>query len=263
MKKILILILGFFVFNSGFANELKISGIYHGKNLFVQNSLLNDTEGTFCITNVTVNGENIPDEIRSSAFVISLDRMDIELGQKIEIIFAHENNCSPLIINPEVLEPLSTYELIGHRMEDGYLVFETSKEASRIPFYVEQFRWGKWVQIDELDGMGGPENNDYRVKIFPHNGTNIFRLKQIDHLERISYSDTISLYLEIDEIRLLTKKRAKDKIEFSAETLYELYNEFGERIRFGGGTWIDIAELENGVYYLSWDDKVAEIEIRN
>ena len=262
MKKIIFLFLSFFVFSSILATELKMSGIYHGKNLFVQNSLLNETEGTFCISNVTVNGENVPDEIRSSAFVISLDRMDIELGEKIEVVFTHENNCAPLIINPEVLKPLSTYKLLEHKMVDGYLVFETTMEASRLPFFVEQFRWGKWVQIDELDGIGGPENNDYRVKIYPHNGTNLFRLKQIDHLDRISYSDTMSLYLEIDEVKLLTKKRAKDKIEFSAETLYELYNEFGERIRFGGGAMIDVADLKDGIYYLSWDDKVAEMEIR-
>ncbi len=263
MKKVVFTLLSLLIVAIGFATELKMTGIYHGKNLFVQNSLLNDKEGLFCITNVTVNGENIPDEIRSSAFVISLDRMDIELGENITIIFTHESNCAPLIINPEVLKPLSTYELVGYKLQDGFLAFETTREASRLMFYVEEFRWGKWVQIDEFEGIGGPENNDYRVKIYPHNGMNIYRLKQIDHLDRISYSDTLKLHLEIDEVKLLTKKRAKDKIEFSAETLYELYNEFGERIRFGGGAIIDVVGLKDGMYYLSWDDKVAEIEIKN
>lgn len=259
MKKSISVLLCLLFISLGFAEELKVKGIYQGRNLFVQNSLVDEKTGDFCITKVTVNGEDVPDEIRSSAFVISLDRMDLELGEDITILFTYKKNCAPLIINPEVLKPLSTYKLKTHSVEDGFLVFETTQEASRLMFYVEEFRWNRWLQIAEVQGIGGPEDNDYRVKIYPCNGVNKYRLKQIDHLDRISYSDTLQLTFVVDEVMLLKEKKIKDRIEFSGETLYELYNEYGERVKFGGSTSIDISDLMPGKYYLSYDDKVMEI----
>jgi hypothetical protein len=259
MKKSISVLLCLLFISMGFAEELKVKGVYQGRNLFVQNSLVDEKTGDFCITKVIVNGEEIPDEVRSSAFVISFDRMDIELGEDITILFTHKENCAPLIINPEVLKPLSTYKLLAHRVEDGFLVFETTQEASRLMFYVEEFRWNRWLQIAEVQGIGGPDDNDYRVKIYPCDGVNKYRIKQIDHLDRISYSDTLQLAFEVDRVKFLNKKRIKDSIEFSGETLYELYNEYGERVKFGGDASIDISDLMPGKYYLSYDDKVVEI----
>jgi hypothetical protein len=245
------------------AEEYTVKGIYQGKNLFIQNSITDDEKGEFCITAVKVNDVEIPDEVRSSAFVISLDEMNLSMGQSINIVFTHENKCAPLIINPEVLKPLITYELKSYNLVSNHLNFETTNEAARIPFVIEEYRWGKWLEIAQKDGIGGPDDNEYKVRVYPHNGLNLYRIKQIDHMERIEYSDTLSFNMEIEEVHMTSKNIAKGNIEFSAETLYELYNEFGERVRFGGGDSIDISDLENGKYYISWDDKVAEIDVRN
>ncbi|MFW5767659.1 MAG: hypothetical protein ACOCXO_04740 [Bacteroidota bacterium] len=262
MRSILITLVCLLIFSGVSAEKMIVEGIYQGKNIFVKNSLVDDKKGEFCISNVTVNGENIPDELRSSAFVISLTRMDIELGEEITVEFQHEDDCSPLIINPEVLKPLSTYELAEHEMKDGYLVFQTTRESSKLKFYVEEYRWDRWLVIDEFMGYGGPDDNTYKVKVYPHNGLNMYRLKQVDHLNRTHYSDTLKYQLDFDPVKLRTRKRIKDEIVFSKETLYELYNEFGERLRFGGGRVIDVDDLPTGLYYLSYGDSVVEIEKR-
>ncbi|MFO7790718.1 MAG: hypothetical protein R6V32_09120 [Bacteroidales bacterium] len=262
MRKIvvLLLILGFAA--NTFADVTRIKGVFQGKNLFVQNSLVDDKKGEFCIKSITVNGEKVPDEVRSSAFVVSLDRMGLELGQDITIVFKHEDDCAPLVINPEVLKPLSTFELKNHEMKDGKLIYETTGESSKLTFFVEEYRWDRWLTIDEIEGYGGPGDNTYKVKVYPHNGKNMYRLKQVDHMNRVHYSDTMKYQLDIDPVKLKTKSVVTDEIVFSKETLYELYNSFGERVRFGGGAVIDVSDLSKGIYFLSYGDNVVEIEKR-
>ncbi len=260
MKKPVVLMLFIAFTINGFAEIMRIEGIFQGKNLFVQNSLVDDKKGEFCIKSVTIKGEEIPDEVRSSAFVISLDRMGLELGEEITLVFKHENNCAPLIINPEILKPLSTYDLKHHEIKNGKLIFETTKESSKIPFIIEEFRWDRWLSIDEIIGKGGPGDNTYKVKIYPHNGLNMYRIKQIDHLNRVYYSDTIESQMNIDPVILKTQGRVTGEIEFSGETLYEIYNSFGERVRFGGGAVIDISDLPADFYFLNYDNNVVEIE---
>ncbi|MGC9331472.1 MAG: hypothetical protein ACP5DZ_06295 [Bacteroidales bacterium] len=260
MKNIVVLLLPVLLTLNSLAEITRVEGIFQGKNLFVQNSLVDDKKGEFCIKSVTINGEEIPDEVRSSAFIISLDRMGLELGEKITIVFRHENNCAPLIINPEVLKPLSTYKIKKHEIIGDYLVVETTNESSKLTFYVEEYRWDRWLSIDEIQGEGGPGDNTYKIRIYPHNGTNMYRLKQIDHLNRVHYSDTMEYYLDVEKVKLKTPGRIKDEIVFSKETLYELYNSFGERVRFGGGSVINVFDLPKGFYFLSFGNNVVEIE---
>ncbi|MDA3820782.1 MAG: hypothetical protein PF590_10010 [Candidatus Delongbacteria bacterium] len=260
MKNIVVLLLPVLLTLNSLAEITRVEGIFQGKNLFVQNSLVDDKKGEFCIKSVAINGEEIPDEVRSSAFVVSLDRMGLELGEKITIVFRHENNCAPLVINPEVLKPLSTYKIAHHELKDGYLVFETTNESSKLSFFVEEYRWDRWLSIDEIMGEGGPGNNTYKVKIFPHKGINMYRMKQIDHMNRVHFSDTMEYQLDIETVKLKTPGRVTNEIVFSKETLYELYNSFGERVRFGGGAVIDVSDLPNDFYFLSFGNNVVEIE---
>lgn len=243
------------------ADEYTMTGVYHGKNLFVQNSLLSEKNEQFCISKVTVNGIEIPDQTESSAFIISLDFMDIELGESIQVVFTHHANCAPIVINSEVLQSISTFEVVGHELRDGYIYFETSNEASALDFTFEQYRWEKWVEIDKQKGYGGPENNEYKIQVFPHNGMNLFRLKQVDDFDRVRTSETIKVFFQTDEIRLLSPKHVRAKIQFSGETMYELVNEFGERIKSGIGSEVDVSEVTPGKYYISWDNQAEHIQI--
>ncbi len=260
MKNIVVLLLPLLFTLNSVAKITRVEGIFQGKNLFVQNSLVDDKKGEFCIKSVTINGEEIPDEVRSSAFVISLDRMGLEMGEEITIVFKHANDCAPLIINTEVLKPLSTYKIADHEMKDGSLIIKTTNESSKLTFYVEEYRWDRWLSIDEIMGKGGPGDNTYKIKIYPHNGLNMYRLKQIDHMNSVHYSDTIEYNLDIEKVKLKTPGRVTDEIVFSKETLYELYNSFGERVRFGGGAVINVSDLPKDFYFLSFGNNVVEIE---
>ncbi|MGM0649399.1 MAG: hypothetical protein ACQES1_02700 [Bacteroidota bacterium] len=262
MKIFIFLLFTIGISASTFAEITSVKGIYQGKNLFVQNPLINKNKREFCIDSVMVNGHKIPDETHSSAFIISLEIMKFKLGEKITVAFYHKDDCEPMIINPEVLKPLSTFKLKNHKMKDDYLICKTTRESSQLTFFIEEYRWDRWLTIDEIKGKGGPDDNTYKIKVYPHNGKNMYRLKQVDHMNRVHYSDTMKYQLDIDPVELKTKNVVTEEIAFSKETLYQLYNRFGERVRFGGGTVIDVSDLSKGIYFLSYGDNVVEIKKR-
>ena len=70
----------------------------------------------------------------------------------IEII--HKEGCEPIVINPEVLKPISTFELTSITVDkNNVLKWSTTNEAGILPFIIEQYRWNKWVKVGVI-GMG-------------------------------------------------------------------------------------------------------------
>jgi hypothetical protein len=86
---------------------IELNGIYHGKNLYVQNQF-SATGVVFCVIEVKVNGNITTDETQSSAFEIDLSRHDLRLGDAVNVKIYHRDNCKPKVLNPEVLKAKST-----------------------------------------------------------------------------------------------------------------------------------------------------------
>ena len=59
------------------------------------------------------------------------------------------------------------------------------------------------------------------------------------------------------EITYAPVKVTKD-ITFSDETLYEIYDQYGNVVKKGFGKMVDCGNLSKGVYYLNYDNKTAE-----
>ena len=122
MKKILFLIptLLSVAFVSS-AGNIILEGNYQGKNLYVQNPFAGTGVG-FCVQKVEVNGQVTTDEINSSAFEIDFNNYQFKIGDKISVKITHKDDCKPKVLNPEVLKPKSTYEVITMKLEsDGTL----------------------------------------------------------------------------------------------------------------------------------------------
>src|SRR6201997_1389166 len=175
----LFLIPALLVFSQG--GVIVIEGNYQGKNLYVQNPFASGNVG-FCVTEVYVNGNLTTDETQSSAFEIDFKPFKLTIGDKVEIKVKHKEDCRPKVLNPEVLKPKSTYEVISMSVAtDGTLKWSTKGESGKLPFVIEQYRWNKWVKVGEIDGVGTAATNNYEYKIIPHSGKNQFRLKQTDY----------------------------------------------------------------------------------
>lgn len=259
MKNNILVILVFlitFSFSDVFADEMVLKGVYQGKDLYILNPML-DEGVEYCAYEVLINDSKFQDVINSSAFRISLDFAGLQFGQEYEVKIMHHENCTPKLVNPEVLKPLCTYSIISNNMGyDNILKFSTDKESGQLTFYVEEYRWGKWLEIGRIPGEGGPGTRSYSQKVYPYNGENRYRVYQIDHLNRKFYSDEFIFNIEKEPIVITSKltKVAKE-ITLSSYTYYVVINEFGEELISGIGDVVDVSSLKKGEYFLNFENE--------
>ncbi|MFK8037452.1 MAG: hypothetical protein AB8B74_04130 [Crocinitomicaceae bacterium] len=240
--------------------DLSIEGHYQGKSLFVQNPEDEDGFG-FCVTKVTVNGNPIIESVQKPAFEIGFEDMDLKIGDPVFIVLEHGSGCKPKILNSEVLLAKSTYEIQSMNVSpNGDLIWKTTKEAGKLPFVIEQYRWNKWVVIGEVNGKGVPSINEYTFKITPHSDTNRIRVIQIDHSGKKRVSDPVIFVNRIIKEPSFFPKKVKDVLKFSAqgvsiETRYEIFDTYGNMVKKGIASEIDCSNLRKGIYYINYDNK--------
>ena len=240
--------------------DLSLEGHYQGKNLFVQNPEDEDGFG-FCVTKVTVNGNPIVESVQKPAFEIGFENMDLKIGDPVFIVLEHGPGCKPKVLNPEVLLPKSTFEIQSMTASpDGELVWKTTKEAGKLPFVIEQYRWNKWVVIGEVDGKGVASLNQYTFKVTPHSDTNKIRIIQIDHTGKKRVSESIVFFNETIKEPSFFPKKVKDILKFSAqgisiETKYEIFDTYGNMVKKGVASEVDCSNLRKGIYYINYDNK--------
>jgi len=259
MKNILlvcVLLAGFFKFK---ASVLVVEGRFQNKNIIIQNSIGTSGAG-FCATEIKVNGQITTDEVNSSAFEVDLAAMKIIPGQKVIIEIIHKSDCIPVILNPEVLKPKATFDILDLKINpSGILTWVTKNENGALPFIVEQFKWNKWVQVGLVSGIGNPDVHEYTFQVSTHSGENKFRIKQLglESTPRVSSAVTINTQMAKPSF-MLTKDN--DKIQFTTETCFEMYDTFGILVKKGFGIETDITNCVKGKYYLSFDNQTIEFE---
>jgi hypothetical protein len=266
MKKILpcsllLLLFSFKAFPQG--GVIILEGNYQGKNLYIQNPYGSGGVG-FCVTEVLVNGNITTDEINSSAFEVDFKPHKLNVGDKVEIKIKHKEDCKPKVLNPEVLKPKSTFEVVSMTVDkDGTIKWSTKSETGKLPFAVEQFRWNKWVKVGEVDGNGTPTTNNYTFKVVPHSGKNQVRVRQTDYSGQPRLSKPVDFMAEVPEVSFAPVKASKD-INFVSggdkpiETMYEIYDQYGNIVKKGFGSKVDVSNLPKGGYFLNFDNKMGE-----
>jgi len=244
------------------AGVIVLEGNYQGKNLFVQNPFSEAGVG-FCVYEVTVNDQVATDEINSSAFEIDLGNFGLKIGEKGVVKIKHKDGCTPLVLNPEVLRPKSTFDIVRQAVgADCTYSWTTSNETGELPYMVEQKRWNKWVKVGEVMGIGSPGQHTYEFKVTPHSGENTFRVKQVDLTKRSRYSDVVKYTDPTVTIVTWSPPKPKDEILFSKATLYEIYDQYGNIVRRGYGDRVDINMLRKNLYYLNYDARMGETFIK-
>lgn len=254
----IILVLLFLISAYTLRATLSIQGVYQGKEIYVQNP--EDADGFgFCATKVTVNGDVMTGGVNRSAFNIDFSQFNIAVGDPVFIVIEHNDGCKPKILNPEVLLPKSTFEIVEMSVkEDGTLKWKTKNEQGSLPYVIEQYRWNKWVSAGEVDGEGTSEENEYEYKIIPHSGENKLRIVQQDHSGLKRKSEEITFDSNLPEVEMAPKK-VKTEIRFTAngkpvETKYEIWDAYGNIIKRGFGSTVNCENLKKAVYYINFDN---------
>jgi hypothetical protein len=239
---------------------LVLEGNYQGKNLYVQNPFGNAGVG-FCVTEVFVNGNLTTDEIASSAFEIDLKNFQLKLGDPVEVKIKYKSDCQgkPKVLNPEVLKPKSTFDAVKFEVApDGTIKFTTKGESGKLAFIIEQYRWNKWVKVGEVDGLGTNGPNDYTFKAALHSGDNKFRLKQLDYSGTPRYSKEVKVNSPAPKMTWSPKKVSTEITFTGGETMYEIFDQYGNLVKKGFGATIDCKSLPKGGYFLNFDNSTDE-----
>ncbi len=235
---------------------LVVEGKFQNKNIYVQNTYGGSGVG-YCAVEVKVNGNITTDECNSSAFEIDLASLKLKYGDKVTIEIIHKDFCKPFVLNAEDLKSLPTFELLTMNVDaDGLLKWSTKAESGPLPYIIEQYKWNKWVPVGEVSGVGTADVHDYSFKISTHSGENKFRVKQIGLGSMPKYSSPTTIISLIEKPNYALNKEG-DALQFSSETAYELYDDYGI-VKKGFSKEINIKTLKKGKYYLCFDNQITE-----
>ena len=178
----------------------------------------------------------------------------------------HKDDCKPKVLNPEVLKPRSTFEIITMKIDkEGLLKWNTKAETGKLPYIIEQYVYTTWKKVGEVEGIGASESNEYSFKIAPHSGKNQFRVKQVDYTNQSHVSKPVEFMSTTPALDFLPKK-VNNVIEFvqlannkvSEETMFEIYDQYGNIVKKGFAKQVDVSNLQKGVYYIIYDGKSGE-----
>lgn len=258
MKNLAAVLSIFVLINQAKSGVLVVEGKFQNKNIYVQNAYGGSGVG-FCAVEVKVNGHITTDEVNSSSFEIDLAALSLKYGDKVTIEIVHKDFCKPFILNAEDLKPRPTYEVLSMNVSNtGILRWTTNKESGPLPYVIEQYKWNKWVPIGTVDGLGTSEVHEYAFQVALHSGENKFRVKQVGlgSLPKISSSVIVSSLIEKPNYALT---KDYDALQFTAETFYELWDDYGV-IKKGYGKEIKLDNVKKGKYYLCYDNLMTEVE---
>lgn len=236
-------------------NVLILEGVYQGKDLYVKNPNKTNEVGK-SISKIIVNGKVTSDEVNSSSLVIDLSLYQLVVGDTVEVKIYHDKEVRPVIKNPEVLKPKSTFVLEDIYIENKVLSWETTQENGQLTYIIEQYKWNEWVKTGEVDGNGMSTKNTYKFKVSTHSGENKFRVYQVDFTGKKRTSKEVILKSNKEEVTFYPKK-VREKLTFSAETSFEIVNHYGNLVKKGKDKEIDLSALKTGVYYIKFDNEIS------
>jgi hypothetical protein len=244
--------------NPDATDEILIQGNYLGKNIIIMNPMKGND---FSVRSVFINEVQAKDEINSCAFEIDMTRFGLNIGDPVNIKIIYSGSAgTPRIFNPEVLKPENTFRFASSGCDKKTQKLIWSVEGSDLAeaFEVEHYRWDKWTTINLVDPGEVRTFPNFSSDFVPHSGKNLFRIRYIDSEGNVYYSDEIKYTSKTREV-LIVSDKVKTTIDFSEETLYQLFDINGAMVLDGFGASVNIESLEKGKYYLNYDCKTIEI----
>ncbi len=230
--------------------EYVISGVYNGKNLYVQNPLSSNMKD-YCTREVWVNDQQVFQNPRSSAFTVNLSHLKELDPVTVRIIYVH--GCVPKVINPQVIRTLNNFRYLSIQVDSNKLEWLTTGELERGKFFIEKWQENRWQPVNSQEATG-KENSRYQAAVEHHSGSNKYRLKYLQGDGETFYS-RVQTYEPAIEPVSFAPTRVSDKIYFSRETDYEVTDARGNQLLKGHGKEIKLSHLNSGLYYLNFDNR--------
>lgn len=235
--------------------KVSISGYYQKKNLFIQNQLGTDGFG-YAIRNIYINGDLYHIDHNTRAIEIDFENMGIKKGMPIEVLVDYDG-ATPRFLNPQSILPESVCDFQEVKTKDNNIMFSTTGESGSLNFYIEHYRWNKWISVGEVKGEGSPSLNHYSFKVKPNSGENIYRVAQLKH----NGTKNISPIITIDGPQEpVTFTKNGNEISFSRPTFFEVHDVYGNLLKKGFDQKITINAKDGIAIYLSYDNSTELVK---
>lgn len=255
IRKFLIILL---VFISSIAISdaaiLSISGVYQGKNLYIQNPPISENE--YCTQEVYVNDVKIMSHVLTSAYEIDLSHLKMDEPVTVKIL--HRDDCKPKILNPQVLKVNSTFQFTSFVIDERKLAWSTKGEKVGGKMYVEHFLNNSWVVVKDISCYGSITLNNYQVEESHHSSTNKYRIKFLEKDGQAFYSKVIEFNSSKQPVTF-SPKRVSTSVYLSRNVPYEVIDSYGNIVKKGTGKEIEMSAMKTGVYYLYFDNRTEKV----
>ena len=258
MKKVIITSLfSLLLFSGAFAGVIIVEGKYQDKNLYIQNGAGYSGVG-FCTYQVSINGRVTTDEVNASAFEIDFSQFQIKPGTPVVVEIVHKEGCSPKVLNPDALKAKPTFEVVNMEIDNSALLTWTTKnEKGVLPYVIEQYRWNIWIPVGEVEGKGVEGEHSYSFQTTLHSGENRFRVKQIGYGDMLKTSSSVSCQSTAGKPTFKINQKS-NSIQFTEETMYRIFDIYGNVIKQGYDSKLDISNLAKGNYFLCYDNEMTD-----
>lgn len=232
--------------------ELVLTGVYNGKNLYVQNPISNNLKD-YCTHEVYVNGNMVFQSPRSSAFTINLEHLAVK--EPVEIRILYSEGCMPKVINPQVVRALASFKYLAVHADSANISWTTNNQQKGGKFFVEQWYGERWIPVTTLSAE--PDQARYSTAVSHNSGSNRYRIKFLQDDGEMYYSNVLE-YSSSAEPVTFTPSRVSDRIFLSQEAEYEVTDKEGKQLLKGKGNEIYVGNFSSGVYYLKIDNRTEK-----
>lgn len=231
--------------------EYTMTGEYQGKNIYVQNPLSKD-KINFCTSEVYLNERLINNSPKTSAYEIDLSKL--EIGGPVFIKIVHKEDCTPKVINPQVIRSKSKFQFLNVNADALSIHWSTIGELPYGKFFLEHYRNKGWINIETISGKGSFDANMYDVAPEHHTGDNKYRIKYVQSDGKIFFSQIFDFFNDVEPISFFPTM-VVDKITLSRASDYSVVDSYGNHITEGKGTEIELNNLKAGLYFLYVDNR--------
>ncbi len=246
------LLLGIGHFAVAQQNELVLTGIYNGKNLYVQNPISTNLKD-YCTREVYVNGTLVFQNPRSSAYTINLSHLADK--NPVEIKIRYSEGCMPKIINPQVVRALASFKYLAVHADSANISWTTNNQQKGGKFFIEHWYGESWNPVTTV--AAAPDQARYSSAVSHNSGSNRYRIKFLQDDGEMYYSNVLD-YSSAAEPISFTPSRVSEKIYLSRDTDYEVTDNKGKQLLKGKGNEIWVGNLSTGVYYLKIDNRTEK-----
>ncbi len=247
------------------AGEIIISGIYQGKNLFVQNPLAADKKN-HCADEVFVNDQKVISNIKIAAFEVDLSFL--EMNDPVTIRITHKDGCTPRLINPQVIKHSAGFQIENPEVIHTAIRWQAVDESPKFVYSIESLRNGNWIVLEKHRAKGEGKGT-YSVPITHSTGDNKYRIKaqnsdthQTYYSKVITYnpdkaptSDTTPALLAAEKPVTFSPANPTELLMLSRKAAYEITDVQKKVVLKGQGQKINIKTLKAGTYYLKVADQ--------